>query len=57
MAERTYLQAISEGLRQELRLDPRVFVLGEDVGLYGGAFKVTDGVFASPDELETPHHR
>ncbi len=43
MAERTYLQAISEGLRQELRLDPRVFVLGEDVGLYGGAFKVTDG--------------
>ena len=43
MAEKTYLQAISDGLRQELRLDPRVFVLGEDVGLYGGAFKVTDG--------------
>ena len=43
MAERTYLQAISDGLRQELRLDPRVFVLGEDVGVYGGAFKVTDG--------------
>ena len=43
MAEKTYLQAISDGLRQELRLDPRVFVLGEDVGVYGGAFKVTDG--------------
>ena len=43
MAEKTYLQAISDGLRQELRADSRVFVLGEDVGVYGGAFKVTDG--------------
>ena len=43
MAEKTYLQAISDGLRQELRSDPRVFVLGEDVGVYGGAFKVTEG--------------
>ncbi len=43
MAERTYLQAISDGLRQELHHDARVFVLGEDVGAYGGAFKVTDG--------------
>src|SRR5580765_2577248 len=43
MAEKTYLQAISDGLRQEMRLDQRVFVLGEDVGVYGGAFKVTLG--------------
>jgi len=43
MPEKTYLQAISDGLRQELRHDPRVFVLGEDVGVYGGAFKVTQG--------------
>jgi len=43
MAEKTYLQAISDGLRQEMRRDPRVFVLGEDVGVYGGAFKVTLG--------------
>ena len=43
MAEKTYLQAISDGLRQEMRRDQRVFVLGEDVGVYGGAFKVTDG--------------
>src|ERR1044072_7343457 len=43
MAEKTYLQAISDGLRQEMRLDQRVFVLGEDVGVYGGAFKVTQG--------------
>ena len=43
MAEKTYLQAISDGLRQEMRRDHRVFVLGEDVGVYGGAFKVTLG--------------
>jgi pyruvate/2-oxoglutarate/acetoin dehydrogenase E1 component len=43
VAEKTYLQAISDGLRQEMRRDKRVFVLGEDVGVYGGAFKVTLG--------------
>ena len=43
MAEKTYLQAIRDGLRQEMRRDERVFVLGEDVGVYGGAFKVTLG--------------
>jgi len=43
MPELTYIQAISEGLRQEMRRDQRVFVLGEDVGVYGGAFKVTLG--------------
>ena len=39
--EKTYLQAISDGLRQEMRHDQRVFVIGQDVGVYGGAFKVT----------------
>ena len=43
MAELTYLQAISDGLRLEMRRDERVFVIGEDVGVYGGAFKVTLG--------------
>ncbi len=43
MPEMTYLQAISEGLREEMRADQRVFVMGEDVGAFGGAFKVTDG--------------
>src|SRR5207247_4943559 len=43
MAEMTYLQAISDGLRLEMRRDKRVFVIGEDVGVYGGAFKVTLG--------------
>jgi 2-oxoisovalerate dehydrogenase E1 component beta subunit len=39
----TYLEAIRDGLREEMRRDPRVFVLGEDVGVYGGAFKITEG--------------
>jgi 2-oxoisovalerate dehydrogenase E1 component beta subunit len=57
MAEKTYLQAISDGLRQELRADPRVFVLGEDVGVYGGAFKVTEGLherFRDARVIDTP---
>ncbi|MGN6798320.1 MAG: alpha-ketoacid dehydrogenase subunit beta [Gaiellaceae bacterium] len=57
MAEKTYLQAISDGLRQEMRRDQRVFVLGEDVGVYGGAFKVTLGFqeeFGSWRVIDTP---
>jgi pyruvate/2-oxoglutarate/acetoin dehydrogenase E1 component len=57
MAEKTYLQAISDGLREEMRRDPRVFVLGEDVGVYGGAFKVTLGFqeeFGPWRVLDTP---
>jgi 2-oxoisovalerate dehydrogenase E1 component beta subunit len=57
MAERTYLQAISDALRTEMRRDPRVFVLGEDVGVYGGAFKVTQGFqeeFGAWRVIDTP---
>jgi pyruvate/2-oxoglutarate/acetoin dehydrogenase E1 component len=43
MPEMTYLQAISDGLREEMRHDDTVFCLGEDIGAFGGAFKVTDG--------------
>jgi 2-oxoisovalerate dehydrogenase E1 component beta subunit len=43
MAELTYLQAISDALRTEMRRNEKVFVIGEDVGVYGGAFKVTLG--------------
>src|SRR5437588_12383525 len=43
MAELTYLQAISDGLRTEMRRDKRVFLIGEDVGFYGGSFKVSLG--------------
>jgi 2-oxoisovalerate dehydrogenase E1 component beta subunit len=43
MATMTYLEAIRDGLLTEMRRDPRVFVIGEDVGAYGGAFGVTRG--------------
>ncbi|MCC6728189.1 MAG: alpha-ketoacid dehydrogenase subunit beta [Chthonomonadales bacterium] len=43
MHQTTYLGAIREGIAEEMRREERVFVLGEDVGVYGGAFKVTDG--------------
>ena len=46
MAEVTYLEALKQGLREEMQRDERVFILGEDVGTYGGAFKVTDGFLA-----------
>jgi 2-oxoisovalerate dehydrogenase E1 component beta subunit len=45
MPTMTYLQAISSALRDELRADERVFLMGEDIGVFGGAFKVTDGFF------------
>jgi pyruvate/2-oxoglutarate/acetoin dehydrogenase E1 component len=43
MPELTYLQAISDGLREEMRADESVFCLGEDIGAFGGAFKITEG--------------
>src|SRR5690242_8061468 len=53
----TYLQAISDGLRSEMRADERVFVMGEDIGVFGGAFKVTDGFideFGPMRVMDTP---
>jgi 2-oxoisovalerate dehydrogenase E1 component beta subunit len=44
MAVMTYIQAISAALREELRHDERVFLIGEDIGVFGGAFKVTQGL-------------
>src|ERR687888_1153981 len=49
--ELTYLEAIREALVEEMRRDPKVFVLGEDVGPYGGAFGVTQGLFEEFGEL------
>jgi pyruvate/2-oxoglutarate/acetoin dehydrogenase E1 component len=53
----TYLQAISAALRDELRADSRVLMMGEDIGVFGGAFKVTDGFIEEfgPDRvMDTP---
>jgi 2-oxoisovalerate dehydrogenase E1 component beta subunit len=55
--EITYLQAISEGLHEEMLRDESVFCLGEDIGTYGGAFRVTQGFlkeFGRPRILDTP---
>jgi len=53
----TYLQAISSALRDELRADERVLMMGEDIGVFGGAFKVTDGFideFGADRVMDTP---
>jgi 2-oxoisovalerate dehydrogenase E1 component beta subunit len=57
MHEVTFLGAIREALAEEMRRDERVFILGEDVGAYGGAFKVTDGFYTEfgPERvIDTP---
>lgn len=45
MREITYAQAIKEAMSEEMRADQNVFLMGEDVGLYGGAFGVSVGMF------------
>src|SRR6187431_74926 len=53
----SYLEAIREALFEEMRRDPKVFILGEDVGPYGGAFGVTQGIaeeFGEDRCLDTP---
>jgi 2-oxoisovalerate dehydrogenase E1 component beta subunit len=57
MAQTTYLEAIRQGLWEEMEQDPTVFCLGEDIGIYGGAFKVTDGFihhFGPARVIDTP---
>src|SRR5438876_5312539 len=49
--ELSYLEAIREALVEEMRRDPKVFVLGEDVGPYGGAFGVTQGLYEEFGEM------
>ena len=57
MAQTTYLEAIKQGIWEEMERDSNVFVLGEDVGAYGGAFKVTEGMlerFGADRVVDTP---
>ena len=57
MATRTYLEAIREGIRDEMRRDERVMILGEDVGAKGGVFGVTSGLqpeFGEWRVMDTP---
>ena len=57
MAAVTYLEAIRQGIWEEMERDPAVFCIGEDIGIYGGAFKVTEGLidrFGPERVVDTP---
>ncbi len=57
MPEITYLEAVRDAMREEMRRDEAVYILGEDVGVYGGAFKVTAGFldeFGGDRVIDTP---
>ena len=57
MRELTYAQALREALTEEMDRDPNIILLGEDIGVYGGVFKVTEGLLAryGPERVrETP---
>jgi pyruvate/2-oxoglutarate/acetoin dehydrogenase E1 component len=57
MAVMTYREALNLALREEMQRDPRVFVMGEEVGLYDGAYKVTQGLlkeFGDKRVIDTP---
>jgi 2-oxoisovalerate dehydrogenase E1 component beta subunit len=57
LATTTYLEAIRQGLWEEMERDPNVFLMGEDIGRYGGAFKVTAGMiehFGEKRVIDTP---
>ena len=57
MRELTYSQALREALIEEMDRDPNIILLGEDIGVYGGVFKVTEGLLAryGPERVrETP---
>jgi 2-oxoisovalerate dehydrogenase E1 component beta subunit len=53
----TYVEAIRQGMWEEMERDPNVFLIGEDIGVYGGAFKVTAGMldhFGERRVIDTP---
>ena len=57
MSEITYVEALRSGIAEEMRRDDKVFVMGEDVGVYGGAFKTCKGLIEEfgPDRVrDTP---
>ena len=57
MAPVTYLEAIRQGIYEEMVRDPAVFCIGEDIGVYGGAFKITEGfihTFGKERVIDTP---
>ena len=57
MKKVTYIEAITQALDEEMARDERVFLLGEDIGLYGGVFKATKGLmdkYGAERVIDTP---
>jgi 2-oxoisovalerate dehydrogenase E1 component beta subunit len=57
VSDKTYLEAVKEALVEEMEADERVFIMGEDIAVYGGAFKVTEGMleqFGPERIIDTP---
>ena len=57
MRKTTYIQAINEAMKEEMRRDPSVFLIGEDIGAYGGLFRVTRNLldeFGANRVIDTP---
>jgi pyruvate dehydrogenase E1 component beta subunit len=56
MAEKLYIDALAEAIREEFERDENVFMMGEDIGIYGGAFGVTKGMYQKYKDklIETP---
>lgn len=57
MAVKTVIEAIREGMAEEMRRDPSIIVMGEDVGVHGGVFRATDGLYREFGEnrvIDTP---
>src|SRR5512146_3396503 len=57
MPEITYAEALNQALREEMRRDPQVFLMGEEVGVYQGAYKVSQGLldeFGPRRVIDTP---
>src|SRR5437588_3770783 len=57
MAETTYIEAITQAMSEEMARDENVFLIGEDVGAYGGAFKTSNGLierFGAERVIDTP---
>ena len=57
MKKTSYIEAINQAMHEEMERDERVFVIGEDVGVYGGVFKATKGLydrFGSERVIDSP---
>ena len=52
MKKTSYIEAITEALYEEMERDERVFLIGEDIGIYGGVFKATKGLLDRANKMQ-----